>query len=499
MAMQAEEAVAGPNAQLVGNAFVEQYYTMLSSKPEMVHKFYQDSSEVSRPNSDGSMSTVTTMNGIDKLILSLDYQYCEVQILTADAQKSFGGAVIVLVTGYLTGKDEIRRMFTQLFFLAPQELSAVKVNNGPAFFVLNDVLRYVEEEEELSAVKVNNGPADSAPLADVTPAAQVVEPTPVSDNSVVEKETTILAEDVTIQPNNEASIQLENGHIAASEKEFVPNNVAETPQTVATTTTVEKDHKPAEPAVPIAQENAPKKSYASIANALNFKNQPFQQKPKPKPVVRAPVAAEPLVEAPAAAAAAAPALAPRPSFEKNNNYTVKGHSIFVANLPMDATPEQLIETFQKYGPIKPTGVQVRSYKQERNCFGFVEFESAAAMENALQVPTVMIGNREAHIEKKKAGGEGGRFAPRRGGFRDDGGYRGGRGGNYAGGRGGGYVKNEFENQQGGGGGGNYNGGGRGRNGEGSQRVYQNGGGRGGGRQSRPAAQPAAAAVNGGKN
>ncbi|CAN1314146.1 Nuclear transport factor 2 [Linum perenne] len=477
MAMQAEEAVPTINAQLVGNAFVEQYYNMLSKSPEIVHRFYQDSSEMSRPDSDGSMSSVSTMTGINELILSLDYKDCEVQILTADAQKSFGGGVIVLVTGFLTGKDEIRRKFTQLFFLAPQE--------GNGFFVLNDVLRYVEEEE-LTAVKVSHDLADSAPVATITPEP---EPTPVSDNSVLEKETNIVAED-TIQPTNEASLPLENGNVTASEKDFVPNHVV--------VATQEEDRQPSEAAVPVSQEDAPKKSYASIANALNFKNQPFQQ--KPKPVVRAPVAvaAAPPAEAPASAPAPRPARSN--SIEKSNNYTgLKGHSIFVANLPMDATPEQLIETFQKFGPIKPTGVQVRSYKQEKNCFGFVEFESAAAMENALQVEKIMIGNREAHIEKKKAGGEGGRFPPRRGGFRDDG-FRGGRGGNYGGGRGGGYVKNEFENQQGGG---NYTGPARGgRNGgDGNQRVYQNGGGRGGGRQSRPAppAAAAGAAVEGGKN
>lgn len=41
------------------------------------------------------------------------------------------GGVIVLVTGYLIGKDSDKRTFAQSFFLAPQE-------NG--FFVLNDVL-----------------------------------------------------------------------------------------------------------------------------------------------------------------------------------------------------------------------------------------------------------------------------------------------------------------------------------------------------------------------
>ncbi|CAN0929400.1 Nuclear transport factor 2 [Linum grandiflorum] len=374
--MATEDSV--PNAQLVGNAFVEQYYNMLSRAPENVHKFYQDSSVMSRPSSDGSMSSVSTMSGINDLIVALEYKNCEVQILTADAQKSIGEGVIVLVTGFLTGKDEIRRKFTELFFLAPQE--------GNGFFVLNDVLRYIDEDE----------------LADVE------EPTPVSNNSVEEAPATLVAED-TIQPNNEASVQLENGDIAIAEKEFVvPNNVTETPQSdaapaaAAVATQEEEQQQVSEPAAPVSQEDAPKKSYASIANALNFKAQPFQQRVSPaKPVVRAPA---PAPVAPTAEAAPAPRPARNSSVERNNNIVKGQHAIFVANLPMDATAEQLIETFGKFGSIKPTGVQVRSYKQERNCFGFVEFETAEAVENALQVATIMIGNREAHIEKKKGKG-----------------------------------------------------------------------------------------------
>jgi hypothetical protein len=52
----------------------------------------------------------------------------------------------VLVTGCLTGKDNLRRKFAQSFFLAPQD-------NG--FFVLNDVFRYVEDREPLETHPVN--------------------------------------------------------------------------------------------------------------------------------------------------------------------------------------------------------------------------------------------------------------------------------------------------------------------------------------------------------
>lgn len=40
----------------------------------------------------------------------------------------------------------------------------------------------------------------------------------------------------------------------------------------------------------------------------------------------------------------------------------KAHAIFVANLPMNATVEQLDRVFKKFGSIKRDGIQVRSNK-----------------------------------------------------------------------------------------------------------------------------------------
>lgn len=61
MAMQ--EATPAPlhSAAFVGNAFVDQYYPILHQNPELLYKFYQDSSVLSRPDSSGSMTTVTTL------------------------------------------------------------------------------------------------------------------------------------------------------------------------------------------------------------------------------------------------------------------------------------------------------------------------------------------------------------------------------------------------------------------------------------------------------
>lgn len=50
----------------------------------------------------------------------------------------------------------------------------------------------------------------------------------------------------------------------------------------------------------------------------------------------------------------------------------EGGSIFVANLPMDATPEQLNETFKGFGAIRKDSIQVRSYRVSSFFFGFNE-------------------------------------------------------------------------------------------------------------------------------
>ena len=59
--MQTASPPPAPSAQVVGNAFVEQYYHILHHSPELVYRFYQDTSVLSRPDPNGLMTTVTTM------------------------------------------------------------------------------------------------------------------------------------------------------------------------------------------------------------------------------------------------------------------------------------------------------------------------------------------------------------------------------------------------------------------------------------------------------
>lgn len=65
------------------------------------------------------------------------YGSLKADIKFVDAQESYNGGVIVLVTGSMINADDSRRGFTQTFFLAPQD---------KGFFVLNDMFRYVEDD-----------------------------------------------------------------------------------------------------------------------------------------------------------------------------------------------------------------------------------------------------------------------------------------------------------------------------------------------------------------
>lgn len=75
------------------------------------------------------------MQAINDKIVSLNYGDFRAEIKSVDAQESYNGGVQVLVTGYLTGKDNKVNNFAQSFFLAPQD---------KGYFVLNDMLRYVD-------------------------------------------------------------------------------------------------------------------------------------------------------------------------------------------------------------------------------------------------------------------------------------------------------------------------------------------------------------------
>ncbi|KAM1081160.1 hypothetical protein ACFX2I_015641 [Malus domestica] len=456
--MQEATPAPAPSAQLVGNAFVEQYYHILHQSPELVHRFYQDSSSLSRMDIKGNMTTVTTMEAIGEKIQSLNYGDYTAEIKTADSQESYEKGVIVLVTGCLTGKDNVGRKFAQTFFLAPQE---------KGYYVLNDVFRYIEDNESLPTNTASvNGINESAPEAIVT-----AEPEPIHapDHLVVDPAIPFEEEDL----NNGAEVcdPSDNDEGSVVEDELVE------PPALPSQNLAEVDPTP-DPA-PETQEDAPKKSYASI---LLKKSMASPVRVVPHTVRTVSANTDHLPAGPAKSFPAPEASPPTgdaaPESSHSHEEAPEGYSIHVRNLPYDATVGQLEKEFKRFGPIKRDGIQVRSSKQQGFCFGFVEFESLSSMQSALEASPITIGDRPAVIEEKRtstrvSGGRG-RFASGRAGYRNDN-FRGR--GNYGGG-GRSFGRNEFRNQ------GEFSGrarGSGGRSGDGYQRGSSNGrGGRQGG-------------------
>ncbi|XP_057514503.1 nuclear transport factor 2-like [Actinidia eriantha] len=181
MAMQAANHVAFViSAEVIGNAFVEEYYHLLHQSPELLYGFYIRPSALSGPNSN---SVITS--AINKKILSLGCGNCKAELKTVDVQEPYKGGLIIFVTGCLTGKDNVRRKFTQTFFLAPQVTG---------YFVLNDDFRYVVESESLEDNSMSiSGIIYNTP---VVPLPSDPEPIPDPDHPAMELAATFDAEDL---------------------------------------------------------------------------------------------------------------------------------------------------------------------------------------------------------------------------------------------------------------------------------------------------------------
>ncbi|KAH1154735.1 hypothetical protein GLYMA_18G159100v4 [Glycine max] len=399
-----------PAADIVGNAFVDQYYHMLHESPELVHRFYQDVSKLGRPEQNGIMGITTTMFDINKKILSLGYGELSAEIVSVDAQESYGGGVIVLVTGFMIGKDDIKQKFTQCFFLAPQE---------KGYFVLNDVFRYVDE----------NGIQGSA--HDIgTPAP----PDTVADPSVLETQVSEQIS-VTAEDGGEEVYNPENGQAAIEEEEApVPEVLDEIP-----------DDSQMVAGLASQIEEVPKKSYAYIVSLhskipYSFLVKVMKEGAAPSSTVT-PVSVKSAHKSQEQQGIAAP---PPSSISETNGSIIntnevgnnqeteaEGYSIYVKGLPPTATPAVLENEFKKFGPIKSGGIQVRS--QKGFSFGFVEFEVASAVQSALEASPILINGRQVVVEEKRSTNRGrGRFSSGRApSFRGEGAR--GRG-NYGNGR-----------------------------------------------------------------
>lgn len=126
----------------VGWYFVEQYYTTLSRSPEKLYLFYNKRSQFVSGQETDKVAVCVGQRAINDKIRELDFQDCKVRVTNVDSQASDSN-IVIQVIGEISNKSQPHKKFTQTFVLATQ-------TNG--YFVLNDIFRYlVEEEEEVEA------------------------------------------------------------------------------------------------------------------------------------------------------------------------------------------------------------------------------------------------------------------------------------------------------------------------------------------------------------
>ncbi|XP_050364858.1 nuclear transport factor 2 isoform X2 [Argentina anserina] len=393
-----------PTADVVGNAFVLQYYHILEQSPEHVYRFYQDDSKFGRPEDNGMMNTVTTMDIINRKIV--ENGKLSANVVTVDAQESFNRGVFVLVTGYIIGKENLRKKFTQSFFLAPQDKGG--------FYVLNDVFRYVDDS-------INQN-TDHGSVADVEAPLNSEEEPSLPDGRVSEPVTAVpedITEEEVYNPPENREIPIEADEIPVPEVvDEIPDDSEVVPESGYSAAVMESE-KPAsvadnakysanvvaEQSAPVVAgstpktEAVPKKSYASIVKVMKESAQPFSAptvRATPKPQEHQVIAAP----QPASVSETVVSSVTAKDYGNQPEAEVEGHSIYIKNLPIGVTQETIENEFKKFGPIKNGGVQVRT--QKGFGFGFVEFENGSAVQSALEASPIAIDGRQVVVEEKRS-------------------------------------------------------------------------------------------------
>ncbi|KAI1469538.1 uncharacterized protein F4812DRAFT_423514 [Daldinia caldariorum] len=264
--------------------FVEQYYTTLSKNPEKLHLFYGKRSQFVYGLEAEVANVSVGRQNIQERIKQLDFQDCKVRVSNVDSQASYDN-IVIQVIGETSNKAGDPKKFVQTFVLAGQP---------SGYFVLNDILRYIDEEgDEEPAETAQEEQAEPAAQAipaakeepETQPAAPVEQPSSL-DAGVVEKK----LEEVSAAPEESAPI---NGDVPA---EAVANETPAAPEPAK-----ESESKAAPDAEEIAQEIAEE----------DAKEPEKPADPKPAPAqARQPQANT--TAAPAAPAAPAPAQPAKP-------------------------------------------------------------------------------------------------------------------------------------------------------------------------------------------
>ncbi|QUC19786.1 uncharacterized protein UV8b_04027 [Ustilaginoidea virens] len=289
----------------VGWYFVEQYYTTLSKSPEKLHLFYGKRSQFVYGLEAEVANVSVGRQAIQERIKALDFQDCKVRVSNVDSQATFDN-IVIQVIGETSNNGAEPKKFVQTFVLAQQP---------SGYFVLNDILRYINDEEEQAG-----GEVESAEPAE-TP-ADLQEPAPTA----AEPETA--AEDAKLDAKLDADAVDEKLNQTVTAQEDTPVNGEENSETPKP---VEANAEPAAAAAAAA---------AEAVDELVAEPEKHKETTVPSPAAKA--KPEPAA-APAAAAAAEPVMPPKPMTWANRAAAAAGPRPVVP-LAKTATPPAHAQT-----------------------------------------------------------------------------------------------------------------------------------------------------------
>jgi hypothetical protein len=294
----------------VGWYFVEQYYTTLSRNPEKLYLFYNKRSQFVSGQETDKVPVCIGQKSINDRIKELDFQDCKVRVTNVDSQASDTN-IVIQVIGEISNKSQPHKKFTQTFVLAAQ-------TNG--YFVLNDIFRYLIDEEDDPEAPAESGVESIQQVAAAESGYQEPVPTATgsSDPVAIERDAQQVDDELDRQvPSGQRADTDEpkvNGTAASgselsqTEEVSAPEqpSVAETePSTILTTSDVpqpvEQVAAPSQPkqeAAPPPPKPAAPKTWASLAASANRTSTPpasstasstgSQAKPPPKPAAAVP-------------------------------------------------------------------------------------------------------------------------------------------------------------------------------------------------------------------
>ncbi|XP_022852171.1 putative G3BP-like protein [Olea europaea var. sylvestris] len=262
------------------------------------------------------------------------------EIKSIDAQESLEGGVIVVVTG-LIEKDNLRKNFSQTFFLAEQE---------KGYYVLNDICKFLEVCESISNIAIHDDDGNNQVAPFTNDPGESVHAVGEPVSNVKEDAPKI----------SYASMVAKEGHVTASVSPNDDQPSAGSPAPKSSTSFAD---------------NASKiRSHRSVAS--NTSSHPNNIAPKISIL--------------------------RNDSPNISTYT-ESRSIYIGGLPYSITKSEVLNIIKQFGQVRRSSdsIQIRKHK-DGFCCGFVEFESSESARLAIEARYVTFGEKEAYIAYKRS-------------------------------------------------------------------------------------------------